>query len=229
MHNLLRPTFERLFTMKDDSSTNGATGAEANAMDARMIVEAEQELQNLGLSQSQVEVDFKLIAKKWKQVALAWSQRSDLSLEMVCVRLGLVIQMGMMTKQLNLSSCAWDTKQKKIDLGLDHSQPSSGRKYRLVEAFENNIAESALGDVSRLLLSDLTDKVPLHMAEVRSVCLAFRTWARSGAAIHRFLSCRHKLYPYKLFGVLSNPGLAESILEDFKLRPCILHQKFSAP
>lgn len=176
------------------------------------------------LPESVEESDFKLISKRWKQCAVRWCRRPFQ--ELLLFRLAIRPNCNAMARQLSLSSAAWDRCQVAAELETKH------RKYRMSEAFKDSSSTQVLQEVQGLLVEDFADRVPLQMCEVETRCLAFRLWARSGAATYFYLRRRHKQYPYKLFGLLladadaeeSRSSLAEEILGDFRSRPCIMDE-----
>ncbi len=92
---------------------------------------------------------------------------------------------------------------------------------------EMNKSEPMLG--SRLWCFSSTyppaGSFPLGMFTLENVCLAFRLFARCGAAVRFYIHERNQRYPFKMFGVLDasqQEQVAKEICKDYATCPCVM-------
>ena len=170
------------------------------------------------------ENDFKLVAKRWREVAYRWAcQNPDLTAQFLFTRLSLGPQTFMMMKSLQVSADSWS--QKEIERQLRTGQ----RNYKIVWAGANHAPKQALEQVWNLMTTDFTDLLPFQMIVANRSHDFFRMLARVGAASYYYLHQRHLRYPFLLFQLLSQDldadrktALVSRILSDFSENPCVM-------
>lgn len=170
------------------------------------------------------ETDFKLIAKRWREMAYRWAcQNPDLTTQFILIRVSLGPQVFLMTKFLQVSADAWSAKE------IEKELRTGERNYRIVWAAENHAPKQALESICKLIDTDFSDLLPLEMFTTNRSHDFFRILATVGAATYHYLHQRHGRYPFLLFKLLSQDldaarktSLVNRILLDFSENRCVM-------
>ena len=218
--NLLNPSFEILWGKKNmDEDGHECEQPE----DLQQLTALSQLFQtgSGGQGNGEEEADFKIICKRWRSMALAWSRRSALFDEMIFSRLATEETYNMMQRELALSAAAWDAKQNASQLKNGH------RKYRATEAYLDQSACMAFKEFAKLLQLDLTLCLPMEVCNQASMVLCFRLIARAAASVHHYVITKHSKFPYQLFGLLTGTAeqkehLAKQIWDLYCTGSCVM-------
>lgn len=123
-------------------------------------------------------------------------------------------QLRLLLSYLEMAGVQWDEDQ------LFQQMQTGERKYRIVEAYTQGLTLKAFEDLRALLVDGTVWEVLGGDLNRHHLTLAFRMISRVLGGLHMLLYDRHAGYPYKLFGIIQDPTLADEIIADGHCRWC---------
>lgn len=120
----------------------------------------------------------------------------------------------LLTRQLYVSGKGWEREQqlKQLKAAQVPKTLLGARQYRVLIAASCELENQALKRLREMMFQeDCWVNLPAHSCTLEFQALAFRMLSKASAALHEGLKKPHTLYPFSLFRLLEDPGIAVEI------------------
>ena len=131
-------------------------------------------------------------------------------------------QQRQLKDMLKCSGPKWETEQ---------LAKGAAREFRPLLALNGTWTKPSLTAYGRMLTEDGPWRhIPDQYRTSHLAAAAFRATSRSASAVYQLLAVRHRMYPFKGFGLLLRGAAAAEcaaeMLDDYTMRPCVMDPFF---